>query len=153
MEEAMATSFMMFITVPGQSDNTDNKCVLVLRRNIVDYIHCQRYCRLHCQGSTVAASTPTFPGPWKLIHQTPSCAHSFVRLRKPSCQMIIILFIVLSFNRCFRDSPYESSSGCFKKDLKISTTTWSIIESLLPSSQDAHEIIFPVGSCYNQKVF
>ena len=38
MEEARATSVMMFITVPGQSDNTDNKCVLILRRNIVDYI-------------------------------------------------------------------------------------------------------------------
>ena len=39
MEEARASTVMMFITVPGQSDNTDNKCVLVLRRrNIVDYI-------------------------------------------------------------------------------------------------------------------
>ena len=38
MEEARATTVMMFITAPGQSDNTDNKLVLVLRRNIVDYI-------------------------------------------------------------------------------------------------------------------
>ena len=38
MEEARVSTVMMFITVPGQSDNTDNKRVLVLRRNIVDYI-------------------------------------------------------------------------------------------------------------------
>ena len=38
MEEARASTVMMFITVPGQSDNTNNKRVLVLHRNIVDYI-------------------------------------------------------------------------------------------------------------------